>query len=1004
MATRLEELASALAYTDTDGFVDEVSRGGSGTRKYLFDRAKSRVGVDAVYFAGETPLVYFRADERDIEEAELSELHRRAWNDSRAPILIVSARRLLRVYDACATPSDKEPTSHDARVVLVLDHVTRALQDERLRAFSRQQVESGATWAANTKRFQNETRCDRTLLQNLRITRGRLLETGLPADVIHELLPRMILLLYLQHRNVLDDRFFAEFGSGANVIEILDDHAATYRLFDHLADRFNGDLLPVSQTERKSVTPDHLHLLARLLSGNERLKSGQMAFWPMYDFNVIPTELISSIYELFLRSGEGGNAKGLHYTPPALVELLLNEILPWPDTRPGTDWRPPRIIDPACGSGIFLVESYRRIVETVKLQRGLDRIPVDVLRDVMTGCIFGVDKVPAAVKIAAFSLYLAMLDYLQPKAIWQHVRFPKLTAADGRRGNLIARDAFDPEVFDTDGFDLAVGNPPWGRNDVPPSAVRYCRDRGLPIAKEIAHAFLWLAADLVRPRQGRAALFATSKWLFNRERPDVEFRTSFFEQNEVNTVLNFSALRRSLFPNAVGPASAVVFSPRRKINDDLEPEDASDILFCAPQARRSGPASSALLTDASEWKLVPAGFATAPSLWKVLTWGTWRDYRLHSKLRGREGTLKSFIKARQGWTVKNGFQTWDPNRNKAATNKLVDPRIEQLPYLPATRIKQYVIPNDAIQPPLAKGVILRRAGHPEAWQGPKLVVKEGQSGGQFCAAYVTASCTFTETVTGIAAPIRDAALLKALTVYLNSALATYFAFHNSTSWGIERERVHSIEWLGLPSEILEHDETVRELASLFDEIAARDDDDRGLVKRKADAAIYQALRLTRAELTLVNDFVRVTLPIIQRGKQPVSAANEHNVQRYLSACSEHLAQLLPPVQGMAWMGSSPLLVAEFRRTRTPHTPEVRRNDVQIRDQLARLDRFLIQQESESVFLRRHARLSVDDAIYIIKPADADLWTASAGINDADEIIADFLAHDTQLSEAQEDRG
>ena len=990
MASDLHQLAASLAYTETDGFVSDAKQAGSGNRKYLTERALTRVGVDAVYFGGETPLVYFRAlDRTTFDEREIAELHRRVWNDARVPVLIVSTRRELRVYDACALPHvEDESAGPDERLIVALERTTQALADHRLRPFTRHQIESGATWATYATRFRNESRCDRTLLKNLEVTRDRLLDADLPAEVVHELLPRIILILYLEHRGVLTSKFYGEFKSGAErLVDVLVSPSRTYRMFDALAEHFNGDLLPVGSEERRRVKAGHLDLLGRLLDGTERFDTGQRAFWPLYDFNVIPTELISSIYEMFLRSDDGTDAKGLHYTPPALVEMLLNEVLPWPDAKPSRDWRPPRIVDPACGSGIFLVEAYRRIVETVRLQRDLhDKVPVDVLRELLSSCIFGVDEVKASVNVAACSLYLAMLDYIQPKAIWAQVRFPTLTTAPrGRRPNLIASDAFEPGAFEKhETFDLIAGNPPWKRNYLPETAAAYCRDRERPAAREIAHAFLWLATDLAGT-SGKVAMFATSKWLFNREGPDRDFREAFFAQNRVDMVMNFSALRRSLFSAATGPASAVIFSPRSASEDEV----SNEILYGAPQARRAGPIASALLTDASEWKFVPSAYATAPAIWKVLTRGTWRDYQLYSKLRGHGPTLRQFIKERSGWSKGNGFQPFDPARNKAATNTFKDERLERMPHIVAGKLAPYVVAPNAIQPRLGKNVTFRRRGHEAAYGAkPKVLVKEGQSNGKFCAVFFDRECTFTETITGITGPERDRHLLQALAVYLNSAVATYFTFLNSTSWGIEREKVNAVEWLELPSDVLANETTARELVAIYDEIAASEGSFDAL-RANADLTIMNALELRPGEKRLVFDFVDVCLPIVQRRSKPVEPASEPLLRAYLESCATQLSKATTSLSGTAWLGASPLVVAEFRPGRGT---EVRKGDATIRDLLARLDAFLIEQESESVFLRRHARISIGESVYVVKPADADLWTASAGMSDADEILGDLLAH------------
>ena len=117
-------------------------------------------------------------------------------------------------------------------------------------------------------------------------------------------------------------------------------------------------MFPIITNEREIITDDDLEELQSFLLGNSDLESQQMALWPLYDFNIIPIKIISSIYELFFHlSDDGNDDKGTYYTPLHLVDTLLDEVYPWEGK-----YEPISFIDPSCGSGIFLVEAYRRIV------------------------------------------------------------------------------------------------------------------------------------------------------------------------------------------------------------------------------------------------------------------------------------------------------------------------------------------------------------------------------------------------------------------------------------------------------------------------------------------------------------------------------------------------------------------------------------------------------------------------------------------------------------------
>jgi len=121
--------------------------------------------------------------------------------------------------------------------------------------------------------------------------------------------------------------------------------------FDWIRMTFNGDLFPIESVERRSVKSNHLRLVSETLSGVSPA-TGQASLWP-YEFDVIPIELISSIYEQFAHttaSGDTAKSQGLHYTPAPLAGLILDEVMR--DLPTGA-----QILDMTCGSGVFLVEA-----------------------------------------------------------------------------------------------------------------------------------------------------------------------------------------------------------------------------------------------------------------------------------------------------------------------------------------------------------------------------------------------------------------------------------------------------------------------------------------------------------------------------------------------------------------------------------------------------------------------------------------------------------------------
>ncbi|NJM55952.1 MAG: N-6 DNA methylase [Verrucomicrobiae bacterium] len=328
----------------------------------------------------------------------------------------------------------------------------QSLEEHALQTLHWINLLSGAHFSSHPHAFKPEGRLDSTLTQNLLHARDHLKgPLDLKEECCHDLLARLIFIQFLFHRKDSQGnpalhagrlRTLAQEGVLKHVHTdlpgLLEDYDDSYRFFEWLNAHFNGDLFPGKGAtatvrrqewldEKRQVRPEHLSYLARFISGREDLRHGQAFFWPQYAFDSIPLDLISSIYELFIGPAERDKA---YYTRGHLVDFMLDAMLPWEGKKSDL-----RILDPSCGSGIFLVKAFQRLVHRWKQAHNSDPKPSE-LRDILERQIFGVDINPDAVRVASFSLYLALCDELDPRRYWSHEKlFPAL-----RGKNLIAKD------------------------------------------------------------------------------------------------------------------------------------------------------------------------------------------------------------------------------------------------------------------------------------------------------------------------------------------------------------------------------------------------------------------------------------------------------------------------------------------------------------------------------------------------------------------------------------
>ena len=226
---------------------------------------------------------------------------------------------------------------------------------------------------------------------------------------------------------------------------------------------------------------DNAHLLATMQ--NLRWASHKGVLAPVDYRNMGPEEL-GSVYESLLElvpeidlparkfgfvglTSEGstaGNARklsGSYYTPDSLVQELIKSALdPVIEQRIAAQPESPidallaiRVIDPACGSGHFLLAAARRLAEKLAQLRATDGEQTEqdfrhALREVVSRCIFGVDRNPMAIELARTALWLEGFEEGRPLGFLDHhlqVGDALLGLTDLKALELgIAKDAFKP--------------------------------------------------------------------------------------------------------------------------------------------------------------------------------------------------------------------------------------------------------------------------------------------------------------------------------------------------------------------------------------------------------------------------------------------------------------------------------------------------------------------------------------------------------------------------------
>ena len=593
---------------------------------------------------------------RTLTPGMLHEVQRLAWNFCRTPLLITVEKYLVRAWSCYETPN-LDPTiqplpidEFDLRSANDIDRLIDVLHWI--------EIASGQFVARHPDRFQETNRADKSLLRNLSYIRKNL---GLPADVTHDLLARLIFIQFLCHRKdkagkpALNSRVFRSLHRRRvlrrphlSLPEILASKTDTYSFFRWLNRIFNGDLFPAGlKAEKSIVQPEHLRMLANFVTGNIEMDDGQRCFWPLYSFDAIPLEFISSIYEEFVTKGENDDGIGDHYTPPHVVDFVLDRVLPW-----GGLEHELKILDPACGSAVFLVKAFQRLVNRWRNSNPNQEPSASVLRGFLENQLFGCDIEPKAIRVASFSLYLAMCDEIDPRHYWTQVKFPPL-----REVTLHHTDFFNDTIAginpDKDGksYDLVVGNAPWGENTVTLKAEAWAKKYQWKDAipdEQVGPLFLPKAAQLIKDDGVVCMIQPAGSLLFNVSQPAKLFRRKLFEELSVEEIVNLSALRFSLFPNAVGPSCIVILSRNRGAEELIS--------YWSPKPAYDAGMRESIVLEAHDLNWIRRAEAIADSLvWSALAWGSRRDLELAHRLTQNYDTLEKSTEEGT-WRVARGFQ------------------------------------------------------------------------------------------------------------------------------------------------------------------------------------------------------------------------------------------------------------------------------------------------------------------------------------------------------------
>jgi len=1015
-----------------------------------------------------TPLIYV-CTAKDATAAQA--MHRLLWNQDVAPYIMVYTDQGISVYSGfCYATSG----SQSARgIVEELKNFNDAV--EIVQRFHRDQIDSAALWQQPRYRIDASKRVYHQLLASLRELDKLLQNQGLAKATRHGLIGKFVYLRYLRDRGILSDERLQKWQlSAADVFSRQAKKASLEALSQHLDTWLNGEIFPLAWRGKDAPKAEHIRQVAGAFCGDQvGAETTQLHLeFQAYDFAFIPIETLSLVYEQFLHSDDAADAKGrsegAYYTPLPLVNFVLAQLERQLPLRKGM-----KVFDPSSGSGTFLVQAYRLLIEKTFPANQRKAKPSE-LRDLLEQSIFGCDVDADACQVTQLSLLLTLLDYVDPPDLtgaMHSFKLPTLCKTTdsaklkaGHTPNILQRNFFGVEaelasavlrkpgakaIWEKQGFDWIVGNPPWkpinpnrlGPND---GAVRdwiKTNEKTMPIGNyQAAQAFAWEAGCFLK-QGGECALLVPAMGLF--EELSIRFRATFFRRYQVHSVANFSNLAEVLFDGrARVPTAALNYRLRREqtaieydeITTVFSPFVVNQAATCPSTEGQRGKIWS-LSTNSSEVSVLSyQQIAEGSGLpWKLAMWGTQDDARLLKRLAKKWPTLRGLENSKldqihAGVVVSQGLEMRDTNGPDVEEVPLQTRSILDIKKL--NRFRTFFgFPGDAIVQLNNRAHFARkgRVALPMAVSIPPHIIV---SAARTFAVYSDEFLIVPARQIGIASLTKDKDFLKALSLYLSSDFAFYHQFFLSTQFGIQRGRatLESLRKIPIPIAMLPraelkpwvalHGELIRceprqlhqnrrtlGTVDMFDDHAVQEDRLDELLKQ-LNQMCAEALGLTGEERTLVSDFVhcRYALNDGKRGDAAMRKPTNDELRAYAETLKRELDEFVGESAGRRHRvcvfadTESAILEVEFTNqlacAKKVEVLTANQGESAVLSQ-TRASLLADHHASQWRFFNRNLRIYRGRSVYILKPLNRCHWTQSGALNDASQIIAETLsgAHD-----------
>jgi hypothetical protein len=872
-------------------------------------------------------------------------------------------------------------TPHD--IINLLSNI-----QDKLTRYSSRKFDSGLFWDSEAgKDFKYDQSAYEQLLVQLKNVKANIISrVGQDkSNLVKRILMMLILIKYLEERKDEYDKgalnpkeFYKSFNAeDPTLTGVLKDSETFIAVLAKLAseEHFNGQIFFLNDEEITNLKNVDLVIFQHFVNGDTSFFSsgkhgiGQMSLWRLYQFNYLPIELISHIYEDFLADENGQKKKGVVYTPPYLVQFLIDKCMPLNAPREAF-----KILDPACGSGIFLVGAYKRMIQWWRLNNNWEKPQkenINALKQILVNNIYGCDLEEEAVTLSYFSLGLALLDALSPKEIWNNVHFDNLVGK-----NLIPGDFFKTlhQSDLTCDFDLVIGNPPfessftnWA-NIIDKVEKKNNKQRPEVPDNQIALLFLEQSFKLLKNGGHCCLILPSGPVLYNNKTHN--FRNYLFSRNFYKEIFDFTALRAKLFigsSSKAKPAVAVVYSEKKP----PEGKPIHHYIF-----RRTKASGEKIEFEIDHYDIHTVSHKNAEKysgIWQANFMGGGRLHRLLQKI-DPEATLEKYLSnmvSDRGWKVAEGWiasATYKPiaraeylnlkeYRSKAEEEEFASLKEK---YSASWITGHQLVETDDFteqgikETKLCNLLYFYRSAktNREIFEPPHLLIKEQSGTKSIPVEFREDYLTFRNEIIGIHCPPSDKQLLKDIEMQLKGNSS-----YSALLWLLSGRIITSREGVVLKSDILSLPYSV------------------------------DGLKLDEIETILLEDISEHYSEFRKEGEKSevLNEVNDDQLKDFGIIYCQVLNSIYKKFRPLSFLKGLEFIAYSFVLGEQPEY-ELESSIDKIEDQIRNL---IDSKQSHNLWIKRIIKVYHKNVIILYKPNQKRYWLKSIAIRDADETFMDL---------------